>query len=186
MKQLAAKSLSLLWLVLPLLTGGGCVSANVNPATPKANLAYVDFYPKDHEPVAWSVQQFDAGANQFRKLFWDAQPPQEGILRLALPPGNHRLQVSILNRIVLDPVVIEIAAVAGRVTPVEVQLSAAGTALVRTTETRRGPTYRGRYGRATSVDYFESHPLQIRAEAQPTQPYQRKERMAYYESNNSR
>lgn len=182
MNRSAARFLPFASLVLPLLAGNGCVSPNVNPAAPQANKAYLDFYAKGPEALAWSIREFDAGANQFQVLYRDSQPLPEGILRLALPPGNHRLEVSCLNRVILEPATIELVAVAGTVTPVEVQLSTEGTALVRTAETQRGPTYRGRYGRATAVDYVESHPCRVRAAVQAQQPYQRKERMPYHES----
>lgn len=147
---------------------------------PAANKAYVDFYAKDPAALAWNIQRLDAAANRFEELFRESAPRPENILRLALPPGNHRLRVSFLNRIVAEPALLEVVAVAGQITPVVVEFKAAGTTLVRTEETRRGPTYRGRLGRATTVGSVENHLYRVQAVVQPLRPYQRKELMPYH------
>ena len=107
------------------------------------------------------------------------EPVEGRVLRLALAPGHHRLRITFLNRVISDPALIEVEVRDGQVTPVEMTLTATGTAFVRTEEQRRGGTARGRYGRATKVASDESQMYRVTATLQTPRPYQLKEQMPY-------
>ena len=89
------------------------------------------------------------GSRDFELVFWDLDPPPGGILRLAFAPGHHRLRVALLNCVIKKPVVVEVEVQDGKVLPVRVRLTEAGTTVVETKEQERGGTAFGRYGRRT-------------------------------------
>lgn len=166
-------------LALAAWIGAGCATVDVNPALPAANTGYVDFFVQSPTALAWSVERWNTNANRFAVLYSSFEPSESRILRLALAPGRHQLRVSFPNRAVSEPAQFETEVGVGQVTPVEFELVATGTTLVRTAGQRRGATYKGRYGRATTIGSDETRMYRVVAEPQSPQAYQRKEQMPY-------
>jgi hypothetical protein len=179
MKRLDRNVLSLAAALTALLLACGCASTNVNPAKPRVNTAYLDFYTAEDSDLAWDVRRFDSGANDFKILYREYEPLAEKILRVAVPPGRQKLRITFLNRVISQPAEIELEAVVGSITPIEVKLIEAGATSVRTEEYRTGGTARGRYGRAKNIGSYESQMYKVSAQAQPPQSYQPKEQMPY-------
>ena len=108
----------------------GCAAPNVNPPQARANTGYVDFHADQAAQLCWEVARFDDRTKGFKSVFSELEPPPGGLLRLAFAPGHHRLRVAFLNRVIAEPVEIEVEVQDARITPVRVTLTAAGTALV--------------------------------------------------------
>src|SRR5262249_54928634 len=134
----------------------GCASPNVNPPVPKAHTGYVDVFVSPPEALAWEVRMYGATTNKFKTLYFDVRPVEGGVLRLALPPGHHRLRVTCVNRVVFHPAEFEVEVQAGKITPLRVTLTEAGIALVRTKEQSTGSTAYGRFGRRTKIGSDET------------------------------
>jgi len=164
------------WLLIPLAwLLQGCASPNVNPSNPKPGMGYVDFYAT--EPLSWQIEELGAGTGEARKVFDDYTPLS--ILRVALLPGHHRLEVNLLNRITAEPTVAEVVVQDGMVTPVRISLVEMGETLVETRSIRVQGTYYGRYGRATRLRNEEANIYRIVAEPQPSVGYKVKSLMPY-------
>jgi hypothetical protein len=157
----------------------GCATPNVNPPRARANTGYVDFHAASSEELCWEVSCFDDRFRTNKVLFSELKPPPGGVLRLALAPGRHRLRVTLVNRVIVKPAEIEVEVQNGKITPVRVTLTEAGTALVETKEFSRGGTAKGRYGRRTKFGSDESVTYAISAVADAPVSYQLKERMPY-------
>lgn len=161
------------------LLAPGCATQNVNPPQARANTGYVDLYADPAAQLYWEVARFDEESRTFRQVFSELEAVPDGILRLAFKPGRHRLQVSVLNRFVVNPGEIEVEVQDGRITPVHVILTEVGAATVETKEIgTRGAGYgpagrRNQFGTTQDVMYT----LSVAAEA-PT-PYLVKERTSY-------
>lgn len=164
---------------LLLLFGAGCASPNVNPPTARPNTGYVDFYTETNSELAWQVQRFDPAAKQFKIVFADLDPLKDPILRLAFAPGEYRFQVTFLNRVIAKPAQLDVRVEAGRIIPVQVTLTEAGTAFTQTKSTTYGSTIRGRIGRRTKVGSYETVMWNVAAVSRSSQPYQPKEQMNY-------
>jgi hypothetical protein len=169
----------LLSLLLLALWVPGCATRNVNPLQARANTGYVDFRADSFPDLCWEVARFDDRKQAFQPLFSELEPPAGGILRLAFSPGHHRLRVTFMNRVIVNPVEFEVEVQDGKITPVRVTLTAAGTAFVQTKETSSGGTAKGRYGRRTKIDTDETVMYGVSAMADAPVPYQVKERMSY-------
>ena len=170
---------SLLPLASLALWMSGCATSNVNPSQARANTGYVDFHADSSSDLSWEVARFDESSQTFQRVFSELEPPQHGVLRLALPPGHCRLRVTFLNRAIAKPAEIEVEVQDGKITPVRVTLTAAGVALVRTEQETRGGTSSGRYGRRVKVGSVETEMYSVSAVADPPVAYQPKERMSY-------
>ena len=157
----------------------GCASSNVNPTAPRTNTGYVDFYAEAGDTLDWDIQRFDASANGFKPVFSSLKPIEGPVLRLAFAPGLHRLRVTVLNRVIAEPVVVEVDVRAGQITPVQVTLSEAGVTSVQSKGTSRGGTAYGRYGRRTKISSDESTLYRVTVAPQPLRTYQLKEQMPY-------
>lgn len=138
-------------------------------------MGYVDFYAT--ELLSWQIAELGAGTGDARKVFDDYTPVS--ILRVAFPPGRHRLQVNLLNRITAEPTVAEVDVQDGMVTPVRISLVEMGETLVETRSIRVQGTYYGRYGRATRLRNEETSIYQIVTEPQPSVGYKVKSQMPY-------
>jgi hypothetical protein len=145
----------------------------------RANTGYVDFHADSSGELSWDVARFDDRTQSFKSVFSELEPAAGGFLRLAFAPGRHRLQVTFLNRVIAKPAEVEVEVQDGKITPVRVTLTEAGTALVRTKEVSRGGTAYGRYGRRTKIGSDETAMYGISAVADPPVTYQLKERMPY-------
>jgi hypothetical protein len=178
MKQL--KPVPFLLALAALALGvSGCATQNVNPPRACAHTGYVDFHADSSGALYWQVARFDERARKFQNVFSDLKPPPDGVLRLAFAPGHHRLQVTFLNRVIAKPAEVEVEVQDGKIIPVGVTLTEAGTALVVTKELSRGGTVKGTYGRRTEISSNESIMYGLSAVADPPAAYQTKERMPY-------
>jgi len=169
----------LLTLAVAGLWGSGCATRNVNPPQARANTGYVDFYSAPADDLFWEVAEFNARTQNFNTIVAEFEPPAYGAVRLALAPGSHRLRVTFLNRVIANPVEIAVELQEGKITPVCVTLTSAGTALVETKDYTRGGTARGRYGPRTKIGSDATTMIELSAQAAPPLAYQRKEQMPY-------
>jgi hypothetical protein len=179
----AMKSLQLLRTTLALagltLWATGCATRNVNPAQARANTGYVDFCAPASDGLAWEIQRFDAAASDFQPVFSQFDPVADEIVGLAFAPGRHRFQVTFLNRVIVQPVEIEVVVEAARITPIRATLVAADTVLVETREVCRGGTSFGRYGRQIRIASDETTRYRITIESSAPIAYRPKEEMSY-------
>ena len=157
----------------------GCASPNVNPPQARAKTGYVDLYADSSGELSWGVARFDARTQSFRNVFSEFEPPPGRVLRLAFPPGQYRMRVTFMNRVVREPGLVEVEVKDGLITPVHVALISDGTTQVETKKTSFGGTAYGRYGRRTSISSNEAIMHRVSAEAEASVPYQVKEQMPY-------
>jgi hypothetical protein len=157
----------------------GCATKNVNPPKARANTGYVDFYAGPSAGLGWEVSRWNERSRDFDLVFWDLDPPPGGILRLAFAPGRHRLRIAFLNCVIKKPAEVEVEVQNGKVLPVRVTLTEAGTTVVTTKEQERGGTAFGRYGRRTKFGSEEMVMYDVSVAAAPPEAYQPKEKMPY-------
>ncbi|MGD0350222.1 MAG: hypothetical protein ABSB84_07915 [Verrucomicrobiota bacterium] len=169
----------LLLFALLALGASGCATQNVNPPQPRANTGYVDFHADPSAELCWDVARFDDRTQSFKSVFSDLEPPSDGVLRLAFAPGHHRLRITFLNRVIAKPAEVEVEVQDGKITPVRITLTAAGTVLVESRDVSHGGTAKGRYGRRTKYGSEETAINSLSAAAAPPVAYQVKERMPY-------
>jgi hypothetical protein len=160
------------------LLGLGCASNNVNPRTAHRGTGYVDFYARNDTDLSWSIERLESDGDR-KNVFFEFDPLQENILRLAFKPGHHRLSITIINRPILAQGTVELEVGDGQVIPVSVTLADAGTGQVLSKEISVGGTGYGRFGRRTRIRSQETQLLRILAEAGPALPYQTKSQMPY-------
>jgi hypothetical protein len=158
------------------LMAGGCASPNVNPANAKHGMGYVDFYADDADNLYWDVTDLKTN----KKVYYEFDPLQESILRLAFKPGQYELQVTFSNHIIDTPGTAEVDVREGMITPVTVTLLPAGEALFKTKTTAWGSTYFGVYGRRTMINDHPSPSYEVALEPWLPLPYQPKEQMSYF------
>lgn len=162
-------------LLIAGLLAGGCASNEVNPATAKESTGYADFYVQGRTDLKWEVK--DVARN--KKIFYELEPIEGGVLRLALAPGRHTLAVRFLNLVVLEAEAKEIEVRDGMVTPVEARLEEAGTVRVReTTERMTSAAAPGRR-RSAQISTPESTAYRVVLQPEMPVPYQKKEAMPY-------
>ena len=169
----------LLALVAIGLSVQGCATRNVNPPQTRAKTGYVDFHGDPSAELSWQVSRWDERSRGFELDFWDLDPPPKGILRLALAPGRHRLRVALLNRVIKKPVEFEVEVQDGKISPIRVTLTEAGSTVVKSKEQERGGTAFGRYGRRTKIGSEEMVVYDITIAVAPPVAYQPRERMQY-------
>jgi hypothetical protein len=171
------KSLILSFLgAVMILAAAGCASPNVNPPVARPGMGYVDFYCVDADGLYWDITDAKTG----KRVFYDFNPFNEPILRVAFAPGHYQLNINVLNHVVNKTATVDVDVHEGKITPVTVSLWPAGTENVQTVTTIVGGTYFGRYGRNTHISSTESTSYDILAEARPQLPYQVKEQMSYF------
>jgi hypothetical protein len=123
-----------------MLLAAGCDSPHVKPPQARVNTGYVAFYADSTAGLSWDVAQFDEPSQSYQRVFSELEPPQGGVLRLAFTPGHHRLRVTVLNRVIAEPALLDVEVTDGRITPVHVALTESGVTSVQTKETSRGGT----------------------------------------------
>jgi hypothetical protein len=169
--------------LIPLLLAlglAGCATTNSNPPQARPNTGYVDLHADPADELCWEVARFEERSQSFKSVFSEVTSPPGGILRLAFAPGRHRLRVTFLNRFIAKPAEVEVEVQDGRITPVHVTLTAAGTALVDTKEVAsHGGTAKGRYGRRVRISTDETSIYDLSAVADAPVTYQLKEHMPY-------
>lgn len=178
MKKLKATQALLALAVFGLLASG-CATQDRNPAQAASKTGYVDFHADPVADLGWKVERFDDRTQSFTTIFSASQPPSDGILRLGFAPGFYRLQVTFLDRAVLEPTAAEVKVEDGMITPVRIQFADAESASVKTKETSVGGTLYGRYGRRTKIGSAETLIYQAKAFPEPPQTYRPKQQMPY-------
>ncbi|MDB6112065.1 MAG: hypothetical protein JWR69_3815 [Pedosphaera sp.] len=161
-----------------LTTLSGCRTADVNPDRPEANTGYVDFYAPGQSDLYWEVKQYDPNKGAFKTVFSRAKPLDGPFLRLATPPGRHQFRVTFLNRVVMEPAVVDVQVTSGMITPVRVELVDVGSTQVERREARLGLTVR-RFGPGARVTSYPTDAHDVLATPQPAVPYQKKELARY-------
>jgi hypothetical protein len=169
--------------VLILIAGAwllaGCASRNVNPPGPRADTGYVDLYTTGEDDLNWEVARLDARSQKYAVLFAELKPLPQGVLRLALPPGKHRLRVTFLNCVVREPAVFNVEAVAGMVTPVHVVLTEDGVTQVQGQEPNARRSFRSGGGRMAQYSGDETAMYRLSTVINAPMPYRVKEQMPY-------
>ncbi len=156
-----------------------CSTPDVNPRTPRANTGYVDFYTEGAGALSWEIKRAEPKTGTMRTVFCEYKPLPGNIVRLAAAEGNHRFELWCNNQVTTGPETVLVPVANGKVTPVRVTLTPAGSASVaiRTDEYR--PTARATR-RVTRIADQEQELFQLGLSAAPPQDYQPKERMAYF------
>ncbi len=178
MKQAHATSFLLLLASLSLGVLG-CATRDVNPPQPRANTGYVDFRSASAEELYWQVKGFNDEKHRYDVIYSELEYPTGRVLRLAFPPGRHRLQVGFLNRAIAKPLEAEVEVQAGTVIPVRVTLTPASTAMVETRQESYGGTASGRVGRRVRIGSAETIIYELSVAVDAPIAYQPKERMPY-------
>jgi hypothetical protein len=160
----------------------GCASPDVNPPQARPNMGYVDFHAASPGQFTWQVSRFDAGTKDYQQIYSCFDPPGEGIVRLALAPGQYRLRVELLNRLTTGPLDVELRVEDGQITPVRLTVARVGTGDVETVETNVGGTLYGRYGRNTTISDDAEARYKIGGTVQETVAYRPKGEMPYAQS----
>jgi hypothetical protein len=161
------------------LTNSGCSTANVNPASPRADMGYVDFYTDSDLDLSWEIKCADERTGELRTLFSEFKPVQGNIVRLAVAPGTHQFQVWVMNQATEGPQPVKAPIENAKVTPVHVTFKSVGTTTVDRKVFRFGGSAKG-YGRGTKIASDQDEVFQIGAVAGTPQAYQPKERMPYF------
>ena len=168
------------WLGI-MLVCSGCGTSNVNPAAPRSNTGYVDFYTDSNYSLAWEVKQAEEGSGKMRTVFCEYKPLESPVLRLAAPPGTQTFQVWFMNEVTQGPKKVQVEIENGRITPVHITLTDAGTTSVDRKVYGFRPSAKG-YGRGTKIERSESAVYEIGAVPEKPQPYQVKAWMPYFAS----
>jgi hypothetical protein len=156
-----------------------CSSTNPNPPSPKPHTGYVDFYTDSSLDLAWQIKRADEHTGELRTVFSDYEPVQGTTVRLAAPPGNQQFQLWVINRITNGPQAVRVPVEDGKITPVHVTLTSAGTNYVQNKVYGFRPSTKG-YGRGTKITREENEVYDIGAVAEQPQSYRVKEQMPYF------
>lgn len=167
-----------LLVVLPLLLAG-CASPESNPPQARANTGYIDFRSEPPGGLWWEVLAFNGRAQTFEKVYSELKEPAWDVLRLAFPPGHHRLQLAFLNEVIVAPVEVEVDVQDGKITPVLVKLSEAGTASVLSKDYNWSGNARGRYGRRTVIGSRQAVRYLVTPTVEPKRDYKVVQQMPY-------
>jgi len=159
-----------------IMVAGGCSSPDVNSSTAQHGMGYVDFYADDADNLYWDVTDLKTN----KKVYFEFDPLEEPILRLAFKPGTYQLRVTFSNHIIDTPGTAEVDVSEGMITPVTVTLLPAGTALFKTKTTGWGSTYYGVYGRRTMITDHPSPSYEVALELRSPLPWQPKAQMPYF------
>lgn len=157
------------FILLPI-AWSGCVSRNVNPKVARAHTGYVDIYDPEDRALSWEIKDVETG----RSIYTEYKP-KSGIVRLALLPGSHKLNINILNRVISKPAIVELQVSDGKVTPVPVRLVQQGTAQTDTKKT----LLPGRYLRRTKIELQETQNFHLGADVLTPIPYCSKTQVPY-------
>src|SRR5215471_12489319 len=168
---------SLIYFVASILCLTGCSTPAVNPSKPHANTGYVDFYTDSPLDLSWEIKRAEKG--EMQTVYSEFDPVPGTVLRLAAPPGTHKFEVWVMNRVTEGPQSLDVSLEDGKITPVHVSLTPGGKASVDRKVYGFRPSAKG-YGRGTKIVTDESSVYKIGATAESSRPYQRKEKMPYY------
>lgn len=157
----------------------GCASHLANPPSPRAETGYVDLIPDSAEALCWDVREVVGQKGDTHVLYSNVKPLGGRVLRLALAPGSHRLRVNFLNRVVLEPPVVEVAVQEGMVTPVDVGLADTGTLQAKEKRREAGATYTGRVSGRSEITTSEAVTLRLTPVCRPAVAYRPLAEMGY-------
>lgn len=164
------------FLTAALVLGVGCKSANTNSPVAKANTGYVDFYAGTNAPLSWEIKEISP---ETKTLFSQINPVTESIVRVAVPPGHYKLQITFLNRTVEKPAELELDVRDGMILPVKVDLQGAGEVSSRRVETSIHQSIKQpRMGR--DIEYPSANLYRISVVPQQPIAYRSKEAMPYF------
>jgi hypothetical protein len=162
-------------LSLMLLLGVGCKSAKTSSPVAKANTGYVDFYAATNAPLSWEIKEISP---ETKTLFSQVNPITEPIVRIALPPGHYKLQITFLNRAIEKPTEVDLDVPNAMITPVRVDIHGAGEISSRRVETSIHPSFKQpRMGR--DIDYQSADLYHVTATPQQSVAYRPKQAMPY-------
>ena len=157
----------LLTLILLASLVSGCATSNGHRSAARPGLGFVDFQPDPPDDLAWRVSRFDVGKQAWQQVFSDLKPPANGVLRLACAPGPYQFQVTFLNRVILQPVIVPVEVVDGLTTPVSIALNPTGTMTVDQKQALRlGSTVKGTQGQRSKYNGDQSTAYQLEATVQ--------------------
>jgi hypothetical protein len=105
-----------------MMAGGGCVSSNVKSPEARRDTGYVDFYTAVPQELSWTVENFNGRGQSWSTVYSSFEPIREPALRIALPPGDHLLQVRINNLLMEGTQRVKVRVEDGKVVPVFVQI----------------------------------------------------------------
>jgi hypothetical protein len=161
-------------LMLTLLAGvaSGCATGHVNPLAARPGRGYVDFRTDPGDALAFHVSRFDAGKQAWQQVFSDLNPPANGVLRLACPSGPYLFQVTFLNRVILQPLQVQVEVIDGLVTPVSITLIPNGTMTVDQKEAvRLGATVKRTQGQRSAYNGGQFTAYQLEATVKAPETY---------------
>jgi hypothetical protein len=170
----------LLWGCLAaVIFASGCASPDVNPSTPKPNTGYLDFYSEPTTNLSWDIVRLEPAAQTGETLFSQYAPVAYPIVRLALPPGRYRLRIGFLNRVIVDPIVVDASVRDGLVTPIRVTFSEAGTANPDQKQARSGAVVTSRSNSPMGGSAPPNTVYRIQAQVLDPLPFLSKTQMPY-------
>lgn len=172
------KALLCLTAALACLAVAGCKTGQVNPASPRADTGYVDFYTDADEGLSWEVKETTEGG-ETRTVYAGYKELTGNVLRLAAPAGTHRFTIWFYNLVTTGPQAVVVQVENARVTPVRISLTPAGSTAVVTKSYEYRPTALASR-RVSRVATDKQQTLQIGAIAANPTDYQPKERMPYF------
>ena len=165
----ALPSLILLAAALTLLMNlaTGCATSQVGARSVRPGVGYVDFQSDSTDDLAWQVSRFNGDKQAWQPVFSDLNPPANGVLRLVCAPGPYEFQVTFLNRVILQPVIVPVEVVDGLTTPVSIALNPTGTMTVDQKQALRlGSTVKGTQGQRSKYNGDQSTAYQLEATVQ--------------------
>jgi hypothetical protein len=157
----------------------GCATSDFNPASPRPNTGYVDFYTDSSMDLSWDVKTLDQGNGAVRTVFSEFDAVPGTILRVAVAPGKQRFKVSFINRATEGPQEVDVQVDNGKITPVHVVLSPVGTTMVDRQDYAIRGSAKG-YGRKRKFYSDTNQVYRLSLSAQPEQDYRVKEQMPYW------
>jgi hypothetical protein len=115
--------------------------------------------------ISWQVQRLDPKEARYRVCFSELEPQPEVVV--ALPSGPQQLRITALNRVVIQPAVIEVTVTEERPVFVRVVLQPVAEAAVQTRIERYRPTFRGGIRRAAEYGSEKSVVYELSASIAP-------------------
>jgi hypothetical protein len=156
----------------------GCTISHRNPASPRANTGYVDFYTDMDLDLYWQIKEMDKAIGKFKIVFREFKSVDGNILRLPTAPGSHEFQVWMMNCVTDGPKTIRVQVEDGKVTPVHIALQPLGAISIDRKEYGFRGSTKG-YGRGTKIITDENEVYRIGPTAGTPEPYRPSEKMPY-------
>jgi len=162
------------------LLAAGCKSTPEGLLTPRPGMAYLDFYAEEEAgTLSWDILKFDPATKHYRILYSEIEPAPSKVVRVQIPPGEHRVCVAFLNRAIKVPATLDVSAEAGMVIPIKVVLTEGKTGTYQQREQTYGPTARGHYGRISVNRTVEGRVFEITAKSARPVAFAPRDQMPY-------